>query len=130
MTQLKTKHGDYENILKDNKFQEWIKASKLRQRMLVEADRNYDVEAADELFTEYKNTLRSNADNTIGNERQARQMEIKKASTGSARGKSTPTSSKKVFRRADIIDLIKNNPQRYEALMPEIRKAYEEGRVR
>ena len=128
LSQLKNKHGDYEQLLGDSKFQEWVKGSKLRQRMLVEADRNYDIEAADELFTEYKSTLA--AKETVEAEKTQRKQEIKKASTGTARGKSVPRSSQKVYRRADIIDLMKNNPQRYEALMPEIRKAYEEGRVR
>jgi hypothetical protein len=130
LSTLKSKHGDYEQLLQDSKFQEWVKGSKIRQRMLVEADRNYDIEAADELFSEYKSTLKSNADETVAAEKQQRQAEIKRASTGTARGKSVPRSSKKVYRRADIIDLMKNNPDRYDALMPEIRKAYEEGRVR
>jgi len=35
-----------------------------------------------------------------------------------------------VYRRADIIQLMQKDPERYRALMPEIRQAYAEGRVK
>jgi hypothetical protein len=40
------------------------------------------------------------------------------------------TGAKKTYRRADILALMENDPERYEALSHEIQKAYEEGRVR
>ena len=36
----------------------------------------------------------------------------------------------KVYRRADIIKLMKTDPERYNALSDEILKAYAEGRVK
>ena len=36
----------------------------------------------------------------------------------------------KVYRRADIIKLMKNDPDRYQALADEIMAAYAEGRVK
>jgi hypothetical protein len=40
------------------------------------------------------------------------------------------TDSKKIYRRADIIELMKTDPRRYQSMEPEIRKAYMEKRVR
>ena len=42
----------------------------------------------------------------------------------------TGESSKRVYRRADLIRLRMSDPERYEALEPEIMKAYADGRVR
>ena len=49
--------------------------------------------------------------------------------TGGARG-SAEGSRKKVYRRADIIKLMRTDPERYQALSEEILKAYSEGRVK
>lgn len=40
------------------------------------------------------------------------------------------TRGKKVYNRADLINLRIHQPEKYEAMEPEIRKAYEEGRVK
>lgn len=126
--ELMRRHPDTNSILQDSGFQDWVGKSRLRQRMLVEADRNYDLEAADELFTEWKSLKRNNTDETVRAEATARKQEVKRASTGAARG-SSRQGSKKLLKRVDIIELHKTNPAKYEAMLPEIRKAYEEGRV-
>ena len=128
MAQLKSKHPDMESILQDTKFAEWIQASKVRTRLFVDADQKYDHEAADELFSLWKerqNVVRQ----TAQVEQQARKQAVKSASTGNARG-SSESAPKKVYRRADIINLMKTDPNRYAALQPEIMLAYQEGRVR
>ena len=56
-------------------------------------------------------------------------MLLRKASTGGAKG-SSETPSKKIYRRADIIELMKTDPRRYQSMEPEIRRAYAEKRVR
>jgi len=40
------------------------------------------------------------------------------------------SGSKKTYRRADIIDLMVRNPERYAALSDEIMAAYAQGRVK
>ena len=128
MAQLKGKHPDMEDILQDTKFAEWIEASKVRTRLFVEADQKFDHEAADELFSLWKE--RQNVvQQTAQVEQQARKQAVKSASTGNARG-SSESAPKKVYRRADIINLMKTDPNRYAALQPEIMLAYQEGRVR
>ncbi len=128
MAQLKGKHPDMEAILQDNKFAEWIQASKVRTRLFVDADQKYDHEAADELFSLWKE--RQNVvQQTAKVEQQARKQAVKAARTGNARG-SSESAPKKIYRRADIINLMKTDPNRYAVLQPEIMLAYQEGRVR
>ena len=125
---LQAKHPDMQDILSDPKFAEWIKASKIRTQLFVQADQQYDSDAADELFSLWKER-KTVAQQTANVEKQARKQSLKAANTGNARG-SAEGSRKKVYRRADIIKLMKNDPDRYQALSEEIMAAYAEGRVK
>jgi len=128
MAQLKGKHPDMEDILQDTKFAEWIEASKVRTRLFVEADQQYNTDAADELFSNWKE--RQNiVQQTAQVEQQARKQTAKAASTGNPRG-SSESAPKKIYRRADIINLMQKDPDRYAQLAPEILQAYAEKRVR
>ena len=128
LAMLNSKHPDMQDILKDPKFAEWIKDSKIRTQLFVEADQQYNAEAADELFTLWKER-RNIAQQTAAVEKQSRKQQLKAANTGNARGSAEGTR-KKVYRRADIIKLMKTDPERYQALSEEILKAYAEGRVK
>ena len=128
LASLQSKHPDMQSILSDTGFAEWIKASKIRTQLFVQADQQYDAEAADELFTLWKER-KTVAQQTANVEKQARKQSLKAANTGNARG-SAEGSRKKVYRRADIIKLMKNDPDRYQALSEEIMAAYAEGRVK
>ena len=125
---LQAKHPDMQTILGDPKFAEWIKASKIRTQLFVAADQQYDADAADELFTLWKER-KTVAQQTANVEKQARKQTLKAANTGNARGSSAGTR-KKTYRRADIIKLMKTDPERYQALSNEIFQAYAEGRVK
>ena len=125
---LNTKHPDMQEILGDAKFAEWIKASKIRTQLFVAADQQYDADAADELFTLWKER-RAVTQQTAVVEKQARKQQIKAANTGNMQG-SGEASRRKVYRRADIIKLMKTDPERYQALSEEIFRAYAEGRVK
>ena len=125
---LQSKHPDMQEILSDPKFAEWIKASKIRTQLFVQADQGYDADSADELFSLWKER-KTVAQQTANVEKQARKQSLKAANTGNARG-SAEGSRKKVYRRADIIKLMKNDPDRYQALSDEIMAAYAEGRVK
>jgi hypothetical protein len=125
---LQTKHPDMKEILDDPKFGEWVNASKIRARLFAEAHQQYDAEAADELFSLWKER-KTVARQTANVERLARKQQVRAANTGNARG-SAAGSRKKVYRRADIIKLMKTDPERYQALSPEILQAYAEGRVK
>jgi len=128
LSALQSKHPDMQQILNDSKFAEWVKASKIRSQLFVQADQGYDYDAADELFSLWKERA-GVAKQTVAVEQQARKQQLKAANTGTARG-STEGSRKKVYRRADIIKLMRDDPERYQALANEIMQAYSEGRVR
>ena len=125
---LNNKHPDMQQILSDPKFAEWIKASKIRTQLFVAADQQYDADSADELFSLWKERKQV-VQQTANVEKQERKQQLKAANTGNARG-SAEGSRKKVYRRADIIKLMKTDPERYQALSDEILQAYAEGRVK
>lgn len=128
MAQLQSNHPDMQEILQDGKFAEWVKGSKIRTQLFVQADQAYDYDAADELFSLWKERNQV-AKQTAAVEKQARKQQLKSASTGNARG-TGEGQRKKVYRRADIIKLMKTDPERYQSLSDEIFKAYAEGRVK
>lgn len=128
LNNLQKKHPDIQDVVNNPKFAEWIKASKVRTELFVKADQQYDVDAADELFSTWKQINQMNQ-SVASAEQQARKQAVTKASTGSARG-SSETKGKPVYRRLDIIKLMQSDPARYESLQPEIMQAYKEGRVK
>ena len=127
-SQLQQRHPDMQAILTDGKFAEWIKGSKIRTQLFVQADQQYDAEAADELFTNWKER-QGVVSQTVANEKDSRKTAVKNASAGNARG-SGEAASRKVYRRSDIIKLMQDDPDRYLSLSDEIMQAYQEGRVR
>lgn len=129
LAQLQNKHPDMNDVLSNEAFQEWIGASKIRTEMFRKADQQYDFEQADELLSLWKERKQVVAQ-TKAVEKIAQKQEIKKASTGSTRANPEGKPVKKVYRRRDIIDLMNKDPKRYQALQPEIMKAYAEGRVK
>lgn len=128
LSSLKEKHPDFTEIVKDQGFQDWIGNSKVRTELFARADRRYDYDAADELISTWKEKKQLGG-KTVEMEKQARSQDIKSATTTVPSG-SGEAPSKKIFRRSDIQKLIYNDPDKYEAMMPEIEKAYREGRVR
>ena len=128
LAQLQQSHPDMESVLQDPKFAEWIKGSKVRTQLFVQADQGYDYDAADELFSLWKEKNQV-VQQTAQAERAARKSAVKSANTGNARG-TGEGSRKKVYRRADIIKLMRTDPERYQSLSDELLKAYAEGRVR
>ena len=128
MSELQRRHPDMNEVLNNDKFVDWIKGSKIRQQLFVQADQQYDYEAADELFTLWKERQQV-VSQTAATEKNERKRAVKAASTGNVRG-SGEQSAKKVYRRSDIIKLMKDDPERYLALSNEILTAYSENRVK
>jgi len=124
------KHPDYQDLAQKEDFQTFVKDSKYRLDLAQKADQ-YDYEAANELFDLYKairsNSGASNEDN--GADKAQQQQEARKRATlegTSNRSKGT----KKVYRRADLIKMKMNDPERYMAMQDEIMQAYSDGRVK
>lgn len=128
MATLKTKHPDYQEVLGDPAFSEWVQASKIRMELYNRADRSYDVDSADELLATWKERKR-----VVNQTKEVEEKELKRsrkaAATGGGKG-GGEGRSRKVYRRADIINLMQNDPARYLELADEITLAYSEGRVK
>jgi len=121
------RHPDATQLISDQKFQEWIEASKVRQALLIRADKEYDLDAADELFSLWKER-QSLVKQTASSELSARKDTVRKASIGNT-STAVEQASRKKYRRQDIINLMRDDPDRYASLAAEIRQAYAEGRV-
>lgn len=125
---LQATHPDYQQIVSDPGFQSWVSGSKVRQELLVRADRQFDFDAANELLSLYKER-KGAAVQTVEAEKQARKQAVRAATTTVSSG-SDEAPSKKMFRRADIIKLMQTDPDKYDMMQPEIMAAYREGRVK
>lgn len=126
---LQQRHPDVKEVITSDGFKQWVGASSLRVARYQKADQMGDVEEADELISTYKQLTQATA--TVKEaSKKAQKQAVRGANTGSTRGNSDVRGSRKVYRRADIRQLMKEDPDRYEALQPEIVKAYAEGRVR
>ena len=126
--QIMQKHPDAETIIQDADFNKWVQSSPVKQEMARKAAVEHNFELVDELLTDWKDR-QTLVRQTLETEETARKQTVSKASTGSAKG-STEKPSKKIYRRADIIKLQMTDPDRYEAMQPDIIKAYSEGRVK
>lgn len=128
LSALQQKHPDLKEIAVSPEFQKWIMGSKVRQQLYEQANNQYNYDAADELFSTWKE-IRNVTKQTVEVERKERKQALNAASTGGASG-STEAPSKKIYRRADIIELMRTDPKRYQAMSNEIMQAYRENRVR
>jgi len=128
IARLKAEHPDFPTIIQDPKFGEWIGKSKIRTKLLEAADKQYDFDSADELLTLWKER-QENIKTAVEVEKKERKQQVKQASSGTSKG-SSEKPSRKVYRRADIIELMRKDPERYQSLAPDIRQAYAEGRVK
>jgi hypothetical protein len=128
LTALQAKHPNMKEVLAQPAFIEWVKASPVRLELYQRADQGFDFAAADELIGNFKERTQV-AQQAVQAESSVRQNAVRAATTGSSSGNSN-AGSKRVYRRADIIKLMKTDPDRYEALSPEIMEAYRTGRVK
>lgn len=123
---LASKHPDYMEVNQDDEFQSWVKGSRVRQA-LYQSAMGYDVDAADELLSTYKQlrTVKQKAVNDV--EVKARDNALKAASVDTS---GTGETTRKVYRRAELIKLRIENPSKYDSMQDEISRAYAEGRVK
>ena len=129
LSTLQQRHPDLQDVVGSEKFKEWIKSSPARLRRYEYADQTGDVDEADDLISTWKQ-LNKTVATAKAAEKSAQKKAVRAAAVGSPRGNADAASSKRVYRRADIRQLMKSDPERYEALQPEIMQAYAEGRIR
>ena len=120
-------HPDAMDIVNDTGFQEWVGKSQARTKKLQKADAEFNFDAADDLFTTWKEQQELIAQSTAAAEGD-RKRSLKSGSNGSARGSGETT--KKFLKRTELLHMMQYEPERYLANNDIIMKAYEEGRVR
>lgn len=120
-------HPDYEQVVQNEDFTNWVKSSPVRIGLYAKADAEADFDAANELLSTYKE-LRGVRTKQVEQQATAARQQTMKAVQVDSGG--TGESSKRVYRRADLIRLKMTDPARYDALSDEIMAAYAEGRVK
>ena len=127
--QLEKAHPDFQEVITDGGFQEWINGSKVRQRLYKEAD-SYDFDAANELLTTWKERQMISKTKEVNESKKTKRDVAMKTGEGVSRASGESTAGKKIYRRADLIRLKQTDPKRYQSLEDEIYEAYAEGRVK
>lgn len=123
------RHPDHAEIVASPEFAEWVVKTPHRINLFERAD-SFDFGAAEELmvsFKEYSSNLKALGDDAARTSKDANKSKMKKMAGESEAGSAT---SKKIYSSAKLIEIKMNDPDKYEAMMPEIMKAYQEGRVR
>lgn len=119
-------HPDVQQIVGDEDFRNWIAASTVRQKLFQQADQ-YDLDAANELLSTYKELRNVRQQKMQQVDNTARDQTLKQVAVDTG---GSGESSRKVYRRADLIRLKIRDPQKYESMQDEIMAAYSEGRVK
>lgn len=126
---IRAKHPDMQEIVTTDEFRKWATGHPKRQELYNQAHEGYDFEAADLLMTDWK-AMKKVSQAAAKVEEKNNQSAVAHASTGSSRGNNSASkAAPQTIRRTDIIELMKKDPKRYQAMQPEIMKAYSEGRV-
>lgn len=124
---LTKEHPDYSQVVGDPDFQSWVKGSPVRLGLYAKADAEFDYESANELLSTFKQLrgVQATKAEQTSTATRAKNMKAAQVDVGGS-----GESSKRVYRRADLIRLKMTDPSRYEALSDEIMQAYSDGRVR
>jgi hypothetical protein len=120
-------HPDYSQVVNDSEFQNWVKSSPVRLGLYAKADGEFDYDSANELLSTYKELrgVKAKQASTADSASRTKSMKAAQVDVGGS-----GESSKRVYRRADLIRLKMTDPARYESLNDEILTAYAEGRVK
>ena len=120
-------HPDYAQVVNDSEFQNWVKSSPVRLGLYAKADGDFDYDSANELLSTFKQLrgVKAKESEQASNAVRTKSMKAAQVDVGGS-----GESSKRVYRRADLIRLKMTDPARYETLSDEIMQAYSEGRVR
>jgi hypothetical protein len=124
---LNQSHPDFSNVVQDPEFAEWVKQSPVRLGLYAKADGEFDYDSANELLSTFKQLkgIKAQQVSDSGKEAVTRGLKAAAVNTGGS-----GESSKRVYRRADLIRLQLTDRDRYNSLQDEIMQAYAEGRVK
>ena len=132
LSQFRTDFPDAGKWLNSETFKAWVDKSPYRQNLLLRAHKHFDVTAAAELFgtwSELEALRNTKSDEDEGETVSRKPTKIPSGGNAGPKSKVGKKKGEKRFRRADIVDLRVNDPERYELLADEITRAYLEDRV-
>jgi hypothetical protein len=124
---LSSEHPDFQQVVQDPEFAEWVKQSPVRLGLYTKADSEFDFDSANELLSTYKALKQVKRQEQVNQQQQVTERTLKSATVDTG---GTGESSKRVYRRTDLIRLRMTDPERYNSLENEIMLSYAEGRVR
>ena len=124
---LANEHPDFGDIAKDQDFANWVKSSPVRIELFKRADAEFDYDSANELLSTFKQLrgVKKQQNESSGEATRKQNLKAVGVDVGGS-----GESSRKVYRRADLIRLKMQDPNRYDELSDEIMAAFQEGRVR
>ena len=130
LQRLTSQFPDWETTISKPEFADWIKSSPIRMRLFAEANSQYDFDSAAELLNTWNvlNPVKQTKELDVVSESRKETAKNLKAATVDT-GSLAP-SSKKTYRRSDLINLRLRDPDRYYAMQDEIMDAYATGRVK
>lgn len=130
--ELTARHSDWKDIVQSPEFVAFVQTDPVYQMLMAQADRNFDVAAADHVLKQYKATRVAptpSATPAPGVE------DMRRAAVAASKvpaGASAPAASKgkKVYSRSEVIRKMHSDPEWYAANADDILLAYSEGRMR
>jgi len=118
------------DIVGDNDFQKWVGESGIRTELFRKADADYDFNAANELLGTWKQISMIGKTQQVKEQQKKSRQKAMRQTSSETRSSGDSVGGKKMYRRADLINLQQSDPSRYAALSDEIMEAYAEGRVK
>ena len=122
---FQTQHPDYMDVGNSDEFQNWVQASPYRAKQL-DAAQKFDFDAASDLLGTFKQQTGALREAAEQGKKNKRAKDLKDAGGETA---GTGESTQKVWTRMELMELRKD-PDRWDAMQPEIIKAYQENRVK
>ena len=123
-------YPNWQETVQDSSFQKFIGDSPTRIEMFRKADTEYRSDLAIELFDWYTQTAMSEKTQEAKAEEKTKIQSNLKKTSSETRSSGDSVGGKKIYRRADLINLQVSDPNRYASLADEIHSAYAEGRVK
>lgn len=124
--QIASKYPNFREIASSEDFGKWVNGSKVRVELYNRAQNDFDFDSADELLSTWIER-QEYTKKVTDTSKLDREQQLKSADMGTSGA--TESTSKKKYRRSDIIKLMQTDPDRYDSMANEIMIAYRENRV-
>ena len=127
---LEKAYPDWQDRVATKSFQDWVGESAIRTEMFRKADSEYNPDYAIELFDMYDKINMIDKTKEVKKQETAKRDKALRKTSSETRSTTDSLAGKKIYRRADLINLQVSDPNRYASLSDEIHSAYAEGRVK